>query len=119
MAARSDKANTRQGRRITGCVVAHDGQAATPIRAIDGESSDDGMPARPDRLPHVIEVGGAVGRLSEEMERGAIVPQSYCRDGSHSVTSATIHLTIAARSASRDLTIATASSDRSSTVRSR
>jgi hypothetical protein len=67
------EAGTEQ-RSQRGGVVAHDRQPAAPLRAVRRESPDDDMAARTHGLPEARRIGGAIRRVGEEMQRGAIVP---------------------------------------------
>ena len=55
-------------------VMPHDGQAAASFRAVGSEGGDDRVAARPQRLPESLDIGGLVGRIDEEVERRAVVP---------------------------------------------
>lgn len=63
----------RRGKLIR--IVAHDRQPAAPFGAVRSESRDDHMTTGTDGLLQATDVRIAVGRLSQKVKSGAIVPE--------------------------------------------
>ena len=59
----------------SGCVMAHDRQAAASFRTVRSERADDDVSPWLHGLLEPIDVGGLIGAISEEMEGGPVVPQ--------------------------------------------
>lgn len=79
---RSDQPITAtQSFRKQGCIIARDRQAAARGRALEGESSDDGMAVGDQGLIHDFQIGVLIGSFGQEMERGPIMPDVKASGG--------------------------------------
>ena len=99
-------------------VVPRDGKAAASFRPVGREGRDDRVTARPQGQREALHIGGLIGRIGEEVKRGAVVPDvvaSVGRPGGR-VRDEPVHFFAA--SPSRALAAAIAAAEMSRTVTS-